>query len=276
MIAPGPAWREEALPSDGATISETGNGMSKTASRAPDLSADASPRSAVRKPVGPSLQIGLGVLLTAIAGCVDAIGFIALGGFFASFMSGASLSLGVAASAGHWNGIYETVRVIGAFLAGTIMATVMAGVTGVWALSIVLSLEAGLLAGAALLAAAGWPDSVAILPVVAAMGVQNTALRPMNGMRLGATFMTGTLVSFGQGIGTALLGQSRPWSWSPHAILWGAFTAGAAAGGALYVAFGFMAVSGPAALVAVTAALVSVMVFFGNRSRRMDGSNGPT
>ena len=35
------------------------------------------------------------------------------------------------------------------------------------------------------------------LPVVAAMGVQNTALRPMNGVRLGVTFMTGTLVSVG-------------------------------------------------------------------------------
>ncbi len=250
--------------------------MAKTASRAPDLPADASPRSAVRRPIGPRLQIGLGVLLTAIAGCVDAIAFIALGGFFASFMSGASLSFGVAMSAGHWDGIQETLLVIAAFLAGTVVATVMADVTGVWALSIVLSLEGALLAGAVLLAGTGWPNSVAILPVVAAMGVQNTALRPADGMRLGVTFMTGTLVSLGQGLGRALLGRSRPGSWFPHAILWCAFSAGAAAGGALYVAFGFMAVSGPAALVVATAALVSIMVYFGDRSRGKDGPSGPT
>jgi uncharacterized membrane protein YoaK (UPF0700 family) len=40
------------------------------------------------------MQIGVGVLLIAVAGCVDAIGYVALGGFFASFMSGASVSLG--------------------------------------------------------------------------------------------------------------------------------------------------------------------------------------
>lgn len=39
------------------------------------------------------------------------------------------------------------------------------------------------------------------LPVVAAMRVQYTALRPMNGVRLGVTFVTGTLVSVGQGVG---------------------------------------------------------------------------
>ena len=52
--------------------------------------------------VSTRTQIGLGVLLTAVAGSVDAIGYLALGGFFASFMSGASISLGIAISESQW------------------------------------------------------------------------------------------------------------------------------------------------------------------------------
>ena len=87
------------------------------------------------------------------------------------------------------------------------------------------------------------------------MGVQNTALRPLGGVRLGATFMTGTLVSFGEGLGRALLGRGRRWRWSAHGFLWCAFSAGAATGAAAHAAFGFMALSGPAAVVAVAAAV---------------------
>ena len=57
-----------------------------------------------------SVQVGVGVSLTAVAGFVDAVGYIELGGFFASFMSGASISLGVGARAA--GRLYST----GAFL----------------------------------------------------------------------------------------------------------------------------------------------------------------
>jgi uncharacterized membrane protein YoaK (UPF0700 family) len=150
------------------------------------------------------------------------------------------------------------------------MATILADVTGIWALPAVLLLEGSLLAGAAVLAGTGWGAAIAILPVVAAMGVQNTILRPVNGVRLGVTFMTGTLVSLGQGLGRALLGRGGLRGWSPHALLWCAFSAGAAVGAFLYNAFGFMAVSGPAALIAAIAGLVAAMVF----SKRRDHPSG--
>lgn len=52
--------------------------------------------------LGLRTRLLLGVLLTAVAGFVDAIGYIGLGGLFASFMSGASVSLGVGLGDGHW------------------------------------------------------------------------------------------------------------------------------------------------------------------------------
>jgi uncharacterized membrane protein YoaK (UPF0700 family) len=221
--------------------------------------------------IGRRAQVGLGVSLTAIAGCVDAIGYIELGGLFASFMSGASVSLGVGMGESHWASVLEGAFLIAVFLCGATTATVTAGVARVWALPAVMLLEAGLLGGAALLTCLGWAASTSILPVVAAMGVQNTALRPVAGVRLGVTFMTGTLVSVGQALGRALLGRARPWRWCPHALVWCAFCTGAAAGAALYAVFGFIAVSGPAALVSSMSALVAIMVLI--KRRRLRGSD---
>jgi uncharacterized membrane protein YoaK (UPF0700 family) len=217
-------------------------------------------------PIGRRAQVGLGVSLTAIAGCVDAIGYIELGGLFASFMSGASVSLGVGIGERHWGPVFDGAFLIAAFLCGTTTAALMSILAGVWALPAVMLLEAGLLGGAALLTATGWSASTSILPVVAAMGVQNTALRPVDGLRLGVTFMTGTLVSLGQALGRALLGRTRPWSWCPHALVWCAFCTGAAAGATLYALFGFMTVSGPAALVLCMSALVALVVLIKRRA----------
>jgi uncharacterized membrane protein YoaK (UPF0700 family) len=78
------------------------------------------------------------MLLTAIAGYVDAIGYIELGGLFASFMSGATISLGVGISECHWDAAYQGILLIAAFLCGATAATVIAGITGVWALPTIL------------------------------------------------------------------------------------------------------------------------------------------
>lgn len=220
------------------------------------------PRSGSRTLFGPRVQLGLGASLTAIAGCVDAIGYLALGGLFASFMSGASISLGVAMTEGHWGNVFEGAALISVFLAGTIGATILSGLTGLWALPITLLVEGGFLAGAAVMAWTGWDASISILPVVTAMGVQNTILRPLDGVRLGVTFMTGTLVGLGEGLGRALLGRGSVRNWYPQAMLWSAFCAGAALGALLYGTFGFRAVSAPAAMIVGIAGIVLAATLF--------------
>jgi uncharacterized membrane protein YoaK (UPF0700 family) len=248
-------------------------GSAKATAPAP-ASSDSSPVD-IRSLVGHYVHGGIGVLLVALAGYVDAIGYIALGGFFASFMSGASISLGVGLSEGDWGAVQAAALVIAAFLASAVVATIIAGIVGIWALPIVLLLEAGLLAGAVALAASGQSLSISILPVVAAMGVQNTALHPVEGVRLGVTFMTGTLVSLGQGIGRAFLGRNRTRNWFPHAFLWCTFVTGAGAGAFLYSKYGFVAVAGPAALAAAAALVLAIILVFkrsmgsivGSRSR---------
>lgn len=220
---------------------------------------------------GPKFQVVLGISLTAIAGYVDAIGFLALGGLFASFMSGASISLGIAMSGGQWDALFEAANLICVFLAGAIGATVLTGLTGILAMPLVLFVEGVLLIAAVLMTLEGWGAYAAILPVVAAMGVQNTIVRPVNGVRLGVTFMTGTLVNLGEGIGRAILGKGRPRSWYPHLLLWLSFSAGAAVGAWFYAKHGFLAVSGPAVVVTVLAmgVLTTVLIRRWRRVRRV-------
>ncbi|WP_262028081.1 YoaK family protein [Microvirga sp. Mcv34] len=205
-------------------------------------------------------QVLLGVLLTAVAGFVDTIGYIGLGGLFVSFMSGASVSLGVGLKDGHWDAVGQGLFMIASFLGGVTLGTVLRGTVGPWALSSVLLIEAIFLAGAALMAGSGWAVPASILPVAAAMGVQNTALQPVSGVRLGVTFITGTLVSLGQAFGQALLGQSEAWRRRGHSVLWGALVVGATVGTSLNGAFGPRVLIVPAILVIFLALLSAVSV----------------
>ena len=48
----------------------------------------------------PTPQLSLGLLLTAAAGMIDVVGFIELGGFYTSFMSGNTTQLGAGLAGG--------------------------------------------------------------------------------------------------------------------------------------------------------------------------------
>src|SRR5690349_16880846 len=102
-------------------------------------------------------------------------------------MSGASVSLGVGLESSRWDVVGQGLFMIASFLGGVTLGTFLSGVLGLWAPPAILLLEALLLAGAALLDTSGWTISASIVPVTAAMGIQNTALPPVNGVRLGAT-----------------------------------------------------------------------------------------
>jgi uncharacterized membrane protein YoaK (UPF0700 family) len=209
----------------------------------------------------------VGILLTAVAGYVDAVGFIELGGFFASFMSGASISVGVAFSGNDWAAVYHAGLLISAFLFAATISECASGAGRTWALPIVLSLGAMCLFAAVGMTYTGLSSQLAIVPVVAAMGIQNTALRPIEGVRLGVTFMTGTLVSLAQSVGQALSRRSGSWDWLPHAIVWCSFVCGACIGAIAYRLYGFGALKVPAIIVGLMGACIGAISFFGGRSK---------
>lgn len=215
-----------------------------------------------------SIKVGSGVLLTAVAGFVDAVGFIELGGFFASFMSGASISFGVGFSENDWPAVHRAGLLIGTFVAAATTSSVASGMMRCWGLPTALFLEAACLSCAIGMIETGWTPAAAVVPVVAAMGVQNTALRPVAGVRLGVTFMTGTLVSLSQALGRSLILRARWWDWLPHALTWCFFVAGASGGAAFHLQYGFISLVVPALIVWAMTAFTVVAVLILVRRRK--------
>lgn len=206
------------------------------------------------------LRLCLGLLLTTIAGYVDAVGYLHLEGLYLSFMSGNSMESGVGAAGQDWAAAGPLLLLVASFVGGVLLGTLAGGLAGAWAVPVVLALEAGLLAMAVGLMGAGWRMPLAVAPVVAAMGTQNVVLQPLGGVRLGATFITGTLVSVGQELGRALLRKPGAWVWRRHAMVWAALVCGAVTGAIWHAPARLDAFLAPAALLAALAAVCAAMV----------------
>jgi uncharacterized membrane protein YoaK (UPF0700 family) len=192
----------------------------------------------------------LAIGLSALAGYVDAIGFIELGGFFVSFMSGNSTRLGV--------GLIE--RSHDAAIAGGLIATFVVGViagslTGRFAgphrRPVVLMLVAALLAVGATCSAIG-VTPIAVAAMALAMGAENSVFEQGDDVHIGLTYMTGALVRFGQRAASALLGGDR-FAWAPYILLWTGLVAGAVAGAATYARVGLAGLWFAAAFAAIFA-----------------------
>ena len=198
-------------------------------------------------------DVALAAGLSALAGYVDAIGFLTLGGFFVSFMSGNSTRFGVSVATGQWDMAARALGLIGLFVVGVVLGSTVARRAGEGRRSVVLGLEAVLLAVGAGLLSAGRP-LLGMVPVVLAMGVENTVFQRGGDVRVGLTYMTGTLVRVGQRIATALHGGAR-WDWVPFLLLWIGLAAGGALGALMFLRLGVTALWAAAAVVAGLALL---------------------
>jgi len=67
----------------------------------------------------------LACALSALAGYVDGIGFLQLGGLFVSFMSGNSTRMGVSLAAGQWLPAAEALGLIALFVAGAALGSLI-------------------------------------------------------------------------------------------------------------------------------------------------------
>lgn len=196
-------------------------------------------------------DVALAAALSGVAGYVDAIGFLKLGGFFVSFMSGNSTRLGVGIATGHLSAAVTALSLIALFVGGVVLGALAARLAGEERRAVVMAFEALLLAGAAALIMAGF-DSAGVAAMVLAMGAENAVFQRNGDVGVGLTYMTGALVKAGQRIAAALTGGDR-WAWGPYALLWAGLTLGGALGAAAYLKFGILALWGAAAIVATLA-----------------------
>ena len=192
-----------------------------------------------RLPLG---ALSFTLALVALAGYVDAVGYLRFQGVFVSFMSGNTTSLGVAVAEEDTARLLELAGVIGLFVAGVVGGSLLHRWAGRGGNSLLLLLIAALLG-----LATAWPPA-AIESLVLAMGALNASVHQVGRVKVSLTFVTGTLVRFGTGLADWLSGQAPAQDWLWPTTLWLAFLAGALGGAAALRHLGGAALPGAAGL----------------------------
>lgn len=174
------------------------------------------------------LALGLAML----AGFVDAMGFLALGGVFVSFMSGNSTRLGAGiAQPDHLLAALLPFAVIVLFVIGVMIGKIIRHKRKNPA-TVILSFMTVML----LLAAASYQTALPHIPflfMILAMGSANNVFVRGGEVAIGVTYMTGTLVKLGQRLANVYLGEARH-DWKPYLFLWCALVSGAVMGAACF------------------------------------------
>lgn len=202
----------------------------------------------------PSLRT-LAVCLAMLAGFVDAIAFLQLGGFFVSFMSGNSTRLGVGLALAPQAAAIAGL-LIGAFVIGVAAGSLLSRRAGRHRRQVILFGVAAALGSAAVAHAGGLSLPAAALMALA-MGATNAVFERDGESRFGVTYMTGALVKLGQGLAAAASGGPR-WTWLAYLFLWLGLTVGAGTGALTYGYFGgkaLWAASAVAGLLALVAGM---------------------
>ncbi|TCR61688.1 YoaK family protein [Bosea sp. BK604] len=184
--------------------------------------------------------IGFAVCLSCLAGYVDALGFISLGGFFVSFMTGNTTRLGIELAGRHAGGIFLAGGILALFVCGVVLGSLVGHAGGKRRAPAVLASVTLCLLLSALLDTRGYSTlGVGLLAV--AMGMENAVFQRDGEVTIGLTYMTGTLVKMGQRIAGAMLGGSRT-AWLRHFVLWLGLLCGAVLGAAAHGAIGLDAI----------------------------------
>ena len=195
----------------------------------------------------------LAVGFAAMAGMVDAIGFLASGGFFLSFMSGNStrLSVGVVEGAPYVGMVaLLLLSFVGGVVAGSLIGrkNILAHAQRQAFILIIISL---LLFAAPLVASLGYL-LVGLCFAAFCMGLENTLFEREGSVSFGLTYMTGALVKIGQGLATMISGGPRL-DWVPYLLLWLGLISGAAVGALMFGILGYNSLWLPAAYAGIFA-----------------------
>ncbi len=202
----------------------------------------------------------LAVTLAATAGFVDAVGFLEVGGYFVSFMSGNSTRLVVSLAEGEFGGAGIAAVVLVSFFLGATSGALVTrrrnlddrpAVLSLVTVLLVLALVLQLSTSAAVL---GVPVGLAV--VAASMGAMNSVFHSRGEVTLGVTYMTGAVVKSAHRMVDALFGGS----WAPYrqqVALWSALVCGGVLGAFMQVYVGSAAL-GLGALVVLAATVTTV------------------
>lgn len=204
--------------------------------------------------------------LSSVTGFIDAMGFLYLGGFFLSFMSGNTTRMTASIVEGSWPAAGRAAGVMALFLLGVMIGSLLSRIAHrvlpptrpreVVLLFVCLTATIG-----SVMVASG-NDLVGVLSLSFTVGAMNSVFERDGEVAISLTYMTGTLVKMSQRFVGAFFGGSHA-AWIRHFLLWLSLAAGAVLGGLCYTAIGIRAVWIVNALV-VAGTLVALV----NRQRR--------
>ncbi|MDI7860405.1 DUF1275 domain-containing protein [Rhizobiaceae bacterium n13] len=198
------------------------------------------------------MSISFAFLATMLAGFLDAVGFQQLNHLYVSFMSGNSTHLGMALAAGEWVAAGQTSIVVGAFVAGAFVGTLLSDLAAK-PIPRLLVVEVVFCAIAVALAAGGLP-SLALTLIAVTMGMQNVMHRSIAGTDAGKSFVTGALFGLGQSLAHAVTRRGGLPPACVNAFSWISFVLGVSCGALSFTHWGVVSSLGIA-----LAALISML-----------------
>jgi uncharacterized membrane protein YoaK (UPF0700 family) len=161
-----------------------------------------------------ALSFSVAAFLTAIAGFVDAVGYLLFAHIYTANMSGNSVGLGIAVAEGKWATALLHLWPVGTYVAGLLAGRLLIEIAARQRVervaSLAFSFELLLLAVVAVSRTEA-PQSLPWLPIALlaiAMGVQNAILTKFSSLTLHTGFVTGTLVQMAKE-----LAKSGTWLW---------------------------------------------------------------
>jgi uncharacterized membrane protein YoaK (UPF0700 family) len=185
--------------------------------------------------------------LALLAGYIDALGFLSLGGYFVSFMSGNSTRSAVELVHGAtWKTALIPLGIIALFVLGVMAGRTIRHFSKRPPSTSVLVFVSAMLCAAAVLHEVG--AAAFTVPLMAiAMGAANNVFVREGEVTIGVTYMTGALVKLGQRLAGYLLGE-KDRAWQPYFFLWAGLVAGASLGAAAFAVLDLRSLWGGALL----------------------------
>lgn len=182
----------------------------------------------------------LAMAYAALAGAVDAIGFIKSGGLYVSFMTGNSTRLAIGIADGGRLGL-AAAALIALFVTGVVLNVIFSeSVPAAATEPLAAGGVAVLLLGAVASDGLG-SDLAALAFLCLAMGASNAIFRRDGEVGIGVTYMTGTLVKLGHHLSDSARGRGSR-RWLPYFLLWASLVCGGIAGAVTFLWSGRVAI----------------------------------
>lgn len=190
----------------------------------------------------------LAAFLSALAGYVDAVGYLSADRYFVSFMSGNTTRFATDLITEGFRAAIPALLITG-FVLGVAAGNVTAYKAGPWRKPAVLSLVTSLLLLGGICTVLGYRSAM-MACLVLAMGALNNALQ-RDEIPVPLTYLTGALVRIGQALGTAITRRREQTPAWPFFAMWASL-----AGGAAFGALGFLSLGRASLWIGVIASAV--------------------